>query len=57
MWTKMVPQWLCVMAFKKAASDSIGNCVAQSWDYLSQGCVSTAVLTGTVAECVNLKSL
>lgn len=36
--------FLCVMVVKRAASDSIRVCAAQSWDYLSQGRVSTAAL-------------
>lgn len=35
----------CVMVSKRAASDSIRDCAAQSWDYLSPGRASAAVLS------------
>lgn len=42
--TVFVFVYMCVMVLKRAVSDSIRNCAAQSWDYLSQGRVSAAVL-------------
>lgn len=42
--TMFVFVYVCVMVLKRAVSDSIRVCAAQSWDYLSQGRVSTAAL-------------
>lgn len=42
--TVFVFVFVCVMVVKRAVSDSIRVCAAQSWDYLSQGRVSTAAL-------------